>query len=78
MNDPAIGTREYGKFARRSRWYICDTCGRNVPEDETAIPDPPHPQAGKRVCTRYCLDDPDYQMNTALAPPSPSTTENLP
>lgn len=78
MDDPAIGERVDGKFSRRSRWYACSVCGRHIPEEETTIPDPPHPKAGLRVCVRYCLDEPDYQMAYALNPPLPSSTENQP
>ncbi len=77
-SDPTIGTRTEGKFSRRSRWYLCDICGRKVPEEDTTIPDPPHPKAMLRVCVQYCLDDLDYATNFALNPPLPSTTENLP
>lgn len=61
----------------------CDICYRVVPEEQTGIPDPPHPHAGRRLCLTSggiegCFDANDYGMNVALNPPLPSTTENLP
>jgi hypothetical protein len=83
MDDPVIGTRVDGKRHIRERWYSCDICGRHVPMSDTTVPDAPHPHAGRRLCLTSgsivgCFDDNDYQMNVALGPPRPSSTELLP
>lgn len=80
MGNETIGTRAYGKWSARERWYECSVCGQVKKMSETVVPSAPHPQAGKRVCLTgaRCYDELSYEDRLRLTPPRKSPTEDRP